>query len=340
MDEDIDDFSLADATSPYLAPPTFESETRAPPPQQFQSQSFRSSSYRPTSLASAYDTLLATSLSRASPLAHFTPPPTSSFSSTPKTPSLGYFSRTPDTGSRYTAMGTTPREDARVRNEFVDPPDRIAAREEELKLRDVLAMDVPSHRTPLASRRRVVSQEKSDEEEEEEDDQVEELPQASRFAIGSLPMNIMQPPPSRILALSSSFRPEPELDLTRKTSVPGTKKERIGLGSSYIPPTAVSKAKNILEEEKVEPKIELDMSRKIIGTRNEVRSELGMSLRNGNGNGALLMSQGREALDESEEVNEEEQKSEDGEEEEYLPPHMWREKNIKPEDLLSRSVSM
>lgn len=235
-----------------------------------------SSSYRrPSTLSASYATLLSTSASRNSAMSmmqqaaaastgSYRPPTMASFKAPPplfaerlrhgSSPSgiRGDSQRSGDDRSLARSpydsphgTSTSVQEDARANLAYVPAPDPRAARLGENKIRQVLAMDAPSHRSVLPSRqrRRTSGQNRSDDDSDEEEDDdgygnVGDIlgststgrgtsvppPPPSRFAVGSLPISIGMARPA-----ASNFRPAPERELERKTSVPS----REGM---FVPP--------------------------------------------------------------------------------------------------------
>ncbi|GAA5877219.1 hypothetical protein JCM8547_006301 [Rhodosporidiobolus lusitaniae] len=257
MDEDVD----ASSDSHNLLSPRLEahepsqadldldlSSARSPPPPQ-PSSSFRTGSFqRASALSASYAALLSSSTARGQP--------------SPSSPSVTaiYSFGSPATASRAadglppfsppdakTPMTTSAREDAQTAlsasilertqgvgagKNGVQGPDPRAVRRGEQKIRDVLAMDVPSHR-PRAGlgRRASVSNapertytpdadspaSSDDDEEDEAADRVEDLttsmaslrsPSTAKMHVGSLPIALGRP--STLNAARSSWRPDPE----------------------------------------------------------------------------------------------------------------------------------
>lgn len=236
MDEDIDVEELALPSSTEAGQATPEFDVPEPQPAPTTTQTFRPGSMaRASSLSASYNALLNSSLANRRPSAVASskspllpaarsplPPPATSASSTSN--SLG--STPPDTSHPTT---TSAREDAQTTLAFIPRPDAQAARKGEQKIRDVLAVDVPSHRSPLPNKR--LGRRRSsgggggmfDEHEEEEEEPAED--RAARIAVGSVPISIGFARPT-----TSTFRPPGERELQRKTSVPGSRE------GMFVPP--------------------------------------------------------------------------------------------------------
>ncbi|KAM0790215.1 hypothetical protein ACM66B_005529 [Microbotryomycetes sp. NB124-2] len=247
MDEDIDVDEI-ELDEPVTDLDEHVPETEATTQQQQQQQqgqdassAYRVGSLRPTStLSSSYAALLSSSsAARHPPVASsYRPPSMASFKPSPMFPvnhGSSKFSTAASAGhsassllesaqATVTATSTSAREDARVEMDYVPSPDPKLAREGQSKIRQVLAMDAPSHRAPLPSRRRRASHRPSDDESDDQDQEDAATKVATSFAsrqaapahavVGSLPISIGFARPT------STFRPPTERELERKTSVP------------------------------------------------------------------------------------------------------------------------
>ena len=239
------------------------------------------------------------------------------YSPTHAQPLSSFVSTSPPDVRRPT--GTTAREDAQVEMEYVAGPDPKVAREGERKMREVLAMDAPSHRAPLPRMRAQQVQEVKEQEEDEEEDEEKHVP--STFVVGSLPIQ-MGARPTRVLG-SNILGESSERELQRKTSVPARQERH------FVPLLKTTPAK------KVAPPapsagfaIPIEMGRPAPTQSTGVgSSSLAQSLRNPPASFARK-------------VEEEERKEEEEEEGEgFVPPHVWAAHGRPDEELLSRSVS-
>lgn len=364
MDEDI---SAEDYTpAPSLPLPPSEDYSSIVPPSH-PNNSYRPSSFRPSSLAASYASLLLSSSAN------------NRLSSSPSAPVVNSNGTPP---SAKTSNHTTIVEDLAVRDSYLSPNGENsikseggmnARREGERKLRDVLAMDVPSHRSPLVNIRRTrqfLQEPNKNEseglddsagEEEEEEGDIDDLP--SKFTVGSLPMNILQPPPKKLLSLASTFRPEPEL-MDRKPSANSSTNNNTST-SKLAPLIASSLISSKKEKKDISPPIApqvvaMDMSRRMTPSTSDLNgggggagmlsSSLSQSLRNP----PSFMRPSTRVVEEDiepvvlkkEETNGRKkgkvgEDEDEDDEDEFVAPHLWAAKKNqnKMEDLLSRSVS-
>ncbi|GAA5974479.1 hypothetical protein JCM21900_006557 [Sporobolomyces salmonicolor] len=277
MDEDVE-VDAYDLSRPIFQqqPPDDEPETEPPsaappPPLQHQSAStFKPGSYqRASSLSASYAALLSSSLARQAP---------SDASDSPsRSPSQAF---SPSSAARRgdpalsppgpkVATATSAREDARIGASLQSrtSPDPRDVRKGEQKIRDVLAMDVPSHRQALPRRRpsgregtppspRSRSRSDDGEDESEADDTVDDrlgastlsttTPSSSAFQVGSLPIALAHRPSTHAL---SSWRPDPERAWAaererRKSSAgPAAPGPREREPATWVPPSSL-KAKS------------------------------------------------------------------------------------------------
>lgn len=390
MDEDIDvdNLHLEDGESKsVLLEPEFEEATvphqptGSPVSTRTGAVPVSGSSYRRSSnLSASYATLLSTSASRNSTSSMMPAPSSGSY----RPPSMASFKappplfadrlqRTNSHGSSVPlsrdSLATSPndsphptstsvRQDTQIRLNYVPSPDPKAARMGEDKIRQVLAMDAPSHRDVLPSRTRRRTSDRRDQQDSplDEEDDVEarggrEAP-PPRFAVGSLPISIgMARPPT------SQFRPAPERELERKTSVPSREGMfvppllRAGSGSKKtvrvvepVEQRGSSEARaNVAAGGAIEIGEKRDTSRTLTAQGSATvggSSSLAQSLRNPNGQRSFA-SQVVEEADESGAAGtggSGQQDAED-EDEEFVPPHEFlRRRGRSDEELLSRSV--
>ncbi|KAK4049858.1 hypothetical protein OIV83_003914 [Microbotryomycetes sp. JL201] len=234
MDEDIDVEQL-ELEEPIADLDQHASDRDSSTIQQHQqgtdSSAFRVGSLRPTStLSSSYAALLSSSSARQPPFASsYRPPSMASFKPDPMFPPHPSLSTrlsssgqtdSPLDPEQVPSTATSARKDARVELDYIPSPDPKLVREGQSKIRQVLAMDAPSHRAPLPSRRRRPFF-RSDTEQDEFESRAEGSVQATlttsapaHAVIGSLPISIGFARPT------STFRPPSERELERKTSVP------------------------------------------------------------------------------------------------------------------------
>lgn len=274
MDEDVDvDFLDLVSSRPIFQqqPPDFSYESndsvRSPSGGGGSNSTFRPGSYqRASALSASYAQLLSTSASAQQAPAQ--PPPTiveqpsSTSPSSTRTPLNGPFSPTTPASSsaaqRDHPMTTSVQEDVRTRQSALDQssqnaPDPRDVRRGEQKIRDVLAMDVPSHRRALPRRGEGHAQDSSKDSqgafdqdtestEEEDSDQLRDLksPPASKFQVGSLPIPVAQRPSGQAM---SSWRPDPEREWAQEREKRGLAGGGGGSslrpsreGSSWVPP--------------------------------------------------------------------------------------------------------
>ncbi|GAA5910116.1 hypothetical protein JCM5296_001963, partial [Sporobolomyces johnsonii] len=269
MDEDVD-VDEFDLSRPIFQqqPPEDELEAEpssvAPPPpaQQQSASTFKPGSYqRASSLSASYAALLSSSLARrASSDASSDSPsrsPSQAFSSTSAARRGDSALSPPET---KLATRTSAREDAHIGASAQSraSPDPRDVRKGEQKIRDVLAMDVPSHRqalprrrpsgrgegTPTSPRSRSRSDDGENEDESEADDTVDDRLGAStlsttssRFHVGSLPIALAHRPSTHAM---SSWRPDPERAWAaereqRKSSGPALREP-----GTWVPPASAS----------------------------------------------------------------------------------------------------
>ncbi|GAA6015247.1 hypothetical protein JCM11491_000983 [Sporobolomyces phaffii] len=242
MDEDVDvDFIELPSSRPIFQqqPPDFGSFE---PPEALRSPGLHpsTSTFRPgslqrtSSLSASYAALLSSSTSSHRP----TSPLDGPLASGGATPSSGV-------ASRDHQVPTTVQEGGKT------SPDPRNVRQGEQKIRDVLAIDVPSHRRALPRKTRTreggelhatsPSASDSDRDEGEEDkellDSVGDLASSSTFQVGSLPIPLANRPSSRAM---SSWRPDPErewaLEREKRAASGGGANRPSKEGASWIPP--------------------------------------------------------------------------------------------------------
>ncbi|BGP41875.1 hypothetical protein JCM10450v2_005946 [Rhodotorula kratochvilovae] len=288
MDEDVDvdRLDLASPSEP-LESPSLEVDGTTPPLQQQQSgisSSFRPGSFqRASALSASYNALLATASpgARASPRSPaagvplspsvtatraYGSPATRAASVAGQASTLPPFSppeahRQTASSARenaQTALAAATFEHARLSGGARSGPDPRDVRRGEQKIRDVLAMDVPSHRPMYSTRRRASvgmapsaatyqADDDADSTTSEDDDEVGTLAASAaaelsatapsggaggKFQVGSLPIALGRP--SAVNAALSSWRPDPERlwaqQRERKTSLAQ------GREAPFVPP--------------------------------------------------------------------------------------------------------
>lgn len=351
MDEDIDLVDLDEDEEANEPLPDDFAAPSSPAPQAAISMSFRPASHRASVLASSYAALLSTSLARqaAKPLQTpmYSPPAApilsnhSAFSPTQKqylsasrtapiySPTLAqplssFVSTSPPDVKRPT--GTSAREDAQTGLSYVGQPDPKVAREGERKIREVLAMDAPSHRAPLPRKRQSNVQDDDGEEEEtfeEEDDFSAAKVVPSAFVVGSLPIQ-MGERPTRVLG--SNILGESERQLQRKTSVPGRQERH------FVPPLKASTKKVAPPAPSAGFAIPMEIGRPAVPAPSAGASSHGPS-------SSLAQSLRNPPPSFARKVEEEEREEEEEEEGGFVPPHVWAAHGRPDEELLSRSVS-
>ncbi|GAA5881132.1 hypothetical protein JCM16303_004808 [Sporobolomyces ruberrimus] len=228
MDEDVDiDFLELSSSRPIFQqqPPDFGTYEASDPLRSPTS----TSTYRPGSLQ------------RASSLSASYAALLSSTSDHQSASSIDNPSNTPSTVQREHPMATTPIEDVNVREAGSQgPPNPRDVRQGEQKIRDVLAIDVPSHRRALPRKvqRDGGSRNADDSVRDDPDEGLDAVqPLASspnKFQVGSLPIPLAHRPSTRAM---SSWRPDPEREWAlerEKRSGGGTGRPPIE-GSSRIP---------------------------------------------------------------------------------------------------------
>lgn len=356
MDEDldVDDLDLDDAP---VASSDYDAGVAASPKIVASSYRAPSSSFRPSNtLSTSYATLLSSSLASRPAAPALSSSYTSSIGFKPSrltqkasaAPAVASSSRASPHG-----MSTSAREDAHVRLDYVNQPDPLAARKGERALRDVLALDAPSHRqlVPSRSTRRRPTANNDDNDDDDPPSSDDDETNNSRapppaFAVGSLPIQIgMGRPPK----MSSSFRPDGERELQRKTSVPSRE-------HMFVPP-ALSRTKKHVGIVEPEQKT----------ATTAVPMEIGSSTGGGNGGNATSSGGGgggglarslrtfsgaqvgfarvAEEEDEAEELllvddgDERGGRDEDeDEDDDFVPPHELTRRARTDEDFLSTSV--
>ncbi|KAK4050183.1 hypothetical protein OIO90_005165 [Microbotryomycetes sp. JL221] len=243
MDEDIDDDEMeldqasANPIDDLSGELNADNEPTAQASQQQQSNTFYPGSFRPSTLSSSYAALLnASSTRQTAPTtaSSYRSPSMASFKPAPMFDQHGHGqsrNRALSPTQDYSPEGvlhptsTSAKDDARVELAYVPKPDPKLAREGASKIREVLAMDAPSHRAPLPSRRRRTSRQNLDSQDgvSDGDDLVDDAKEDAKYSaganqsavVGSLPISIGFARPT-----SSTFRPPSERELERKTSVP------------------------------------------------------------------------------------------------------------------------
>lgn len=339
MDEDIDsDFEIiSPAEDSSFA---LKSEAPASPVMHAQtSASFRPGSYRPSALSSSYAALLSSSyaLSRpAIPSPSRKPVPLPSTSPLP--PSLESFDISMPTDLPPPDTTTTARTDALVILAALPEVDLDGVREGERKIREALALDAPSHRPTLASRRTPsalpADYPSAPSSSSTTDDESARPPEASRFAVGSLPISIGALPPRTFS--NTTFRAEGDVG-EKGNFHSGVDENFLAVagslrGSGVLSPPALATTESGAGGT---GSIGMSISRTAVppSSASFQPSSLAQSLRNPPPSFAH-----RAALDSppSPAVS---QNGKEGEEGGFLPPHVWALRGRGDEELLSRSVS-
>lgn len=232
-------------------------------------------------------------------------------------------------------MATSAREDALVEltNVAGSLSLNTSAEERDKKVREMMALDAPSHRALLPSRRGGLSAAmdlQPDPFDEVDDDEGEAVPSA--FVVGSLPMGR---PHNRFGAGTQFF----------DTSAMGGSKSSVSsrekVTASPIPansspallpiPTASPQARSISNP------MSILLSRSPSATA--TTSNISASYNAGPSSLAQMLRHPPASFARMEEAREAEEAKGEGEDE-FVPPHVWRAKGRLEEDLLSRSVSI
>ncbi|GAA5997642.1 hypothetical protein JCM5350_005760 [Sporobolomyces pararoseus] len=380
MDEDVDvDFMELASSRPIFQqqPPDFGTyepvdSVRSPSAANPSASTFRPGSLqRASSLSASYAALLSSTSGNSNqrPVSPLENPPTSEAT----TPSSGSV-------SRDHPMTTSVKEDVvnREAGSLSSPPNPSDVRRGEQKIRDVLAIDVPSHRRALPRKNQPGGGVKEDlqpsdhssedeEEGEERDNLGNLLSPSSKFQVGSLPIPLANRPSTRAM---SSWRPDPE----REWALEREKRQAAGgggggslsrpsrEGSSWIPPPVDPKSS--IDDQSSTPRsaqvaaVPLEIggggstssqgnARPIGGG---ISSSLAQSLRNAPSESFASRANREQAGPPSEQLHipsgDDEGAGEGDEEEEeeedgvFLPPHLVADRRArKDEKYLSRSVS-
>ncbi|GAA5960600.1 hypothetical protein JCM3765_005872 [Sporobolomyces pararoseus] len=377
MDEDVDvDFMELASSRPIFQqqPPDFGTyepvdSVRSPSAANPSTSTFRPGSLqRASSLSASYAALLSSTSGNSNqrPVSPLETPSTSDAT----TPSSGSV-------SRDHPMTTSVREDVanRESGSLSSPPNPSDVRRGEQKIRDVLAIDVPSHRRALPRKNQAgggnkdepepSSHSSEDEEEGEERDNLGNLlSPSSKFQVGSLPIPLAHRPSTRAM---SSWRPDPEREWAlerekRQAAGGGGSSSRPSReGSSWIPPPVDPKSS--LDDQSSTPRnpevaaVPLEIggggSNSSQGNARPVggiSSSLAQSLRNAPSESFASRANREQAGSTSEQLHipsEDDEGSREGDEEEeeeedgvFLPPHLVADRRArKDEKYLSRSVS-
>lgn len=352
LDVDVDGLSNNDThshpgTPSQYSSSAFDFDTPSSPPLHptNPSSSYRpSSSFRPSnSLSHSYATLLAQQQQQARP--PLPSAPSSSYSSPRRSSVVGSYTSPPPLSPSSSYNSVFRSSSSRERGDqprYVQGVDRDAARDNQQQLRDLHALDAPSHRAQLTSKSR--SRQRDDDDGSEEDVDEDDLGDEDhrgrspeeKYKVGSvpIPMSFGRPGsgPSnngngngeRKPSLSSSLALERKSSGSRKGSDPATTTAGAASPMTIASPTSPTLAPSSGE-----------------GGRS-LSSSLAQSLRS-NANvpsfGQVLEQEEAEERDRLDEVDEDKE----GEEEEevvgtFLPPHELAKRGRGDEDLLSRSV--
>lgn len=357
LDEDIETTPLPH--SPIAPEPEIPLPTPSPPPAS--TSTFRPSSFRPSSLSASYAGLLSSSLARRPP------PPPPILSPPPQRSIITASSPDPLHPTQPTA-----REDALDALAFIPPASEEAARSANKHLREAWALDIPSHRTNLPRRRKSLTDKnysrRNSQEDEITEDEIEDEEEddngLNNFTVGSLPITI-GPRPSKHKFSTFSIYEDEERELIRKTSVP-TRREGFFVPPLPLKPALASpgggiggtiagkgkgKTVSIAEVSAVSAVVSPMSSPSRAGipigggsSITDTKTFVG-SLRTG-GIAASFINPPEQflskRLEEEEEiersltkgVSKSPQEGQDG----WVPPHVWAQGELRPEELLSRSL--
>lgn len=315
---------------------------------------------RQSNLSSSYAALLSSSLA-SRPRPSMPGSPSYGFKSPPVLPALSPFSATPSSpaSSRH-GNETTPAIDAKVELSYLPQPDHKVTQESARQIRDLQALDAPSHRKPVPRRtssRKSQGYYSQDEEDDHDDDDDNNnrsdgapSPQVrpTEYAVGSVPISMGFRRPGG----SSNFAPGGDDPRAGPATVsaarsylpegfvakPKTGKRVSIVDPTGLPPPAQGPSGFAAETMQVEP-VALGARVAPAARANGagVASSLAQSLRNPPANSSSMA--GRLAAEEEEyEVGEGEDDDPNDRETGFRPPHEWRDASRSDEELLSRSV--
>lgn len=228
-------------------------------------------------------------------------------------------------------MGTSAREDALVEltNVAGSLSLNTSAEERDKKVREMMALDAPSHRALLPSRRGGLSAAMDSQRDPfDQVDDVEEESVPSAFVVGSLPMGR---PHSRFGAGTQFF--DSSAMVGSKSSVSSREKATASPILANLSPAI----NPIPTARSVSNPMSILLSRSPSTTT--TTSNISASYTAGPSSLAQMLRHPPASFARMEEAREAEVVKGEGEDE-FVPPHVWRAKGRLEEDLLSRSVSI
>ncbi|GAA5937536.1 uncharacterized protein JCM15063_002044 [Sporobolomyces koalae] len=375
MDEDVDvDFLELSSTRPIFQqqPPDYPSEQsddmRSPPIAQGPSSTFRPGSFqRASSLSASFAALLSTTESQASQSQNRSQTHSEAVSPGTKSPAASSSAQRVERTTHTSAV-----EDVKAREAGISttssggPPDRRDVRRGEQKIRDLLAIDTPSHRRALPRKDQGLqaqhpstatssdrntknenagtdSHEGGDSDDDDHDDRdSSKTPPGSKFQVGSLPIPVAHQPSARAM---SSWRPDPEREWALEREKRKTNKD----GPTWIAGTPSSESPAPPSSRTPRSALPLEIggpSSSQSSARPVGASSLAQSLRNApfgsfssRAEREQQVSGPGEQLHVPSEAGEDEDEA-DEEDDVFLPPHLVTAKSErKDERYLSRSVS-